>query len=144
MNNVLEHVSDPDSYFKHIQKILKPEGVAIIGVPNINSLLFKIFRQNWAELDLPRHLYHFNKQTLKQYCRKNKLALTKTRYNSVPFEFTGSIFYFLNSFRKNRKTLSESWMNKSKVFALLMLPFCHILSWLRMGGRIEVCITKKI
>ncbi len=144
MNNVLEHVSDPDNYFKHIQKILKPSGVAIIGVPNINGILFKIFRQNWAELDLPRHLYHFNRQTLKQYCRKNKLALTKTRYNSVPFEFTGSIFYFLNSFRKNRKPLSESRMNKSKVFALLMLPFCHIISWLRTGGRIEVYITKKI
>lgn len=144
MNNVLEHVSDPDSYFKHIHKILKPGGVAIIGVPNINGLLFKIFRQNWAELDLPRHLYHFNKKTLTQYCRKHKLTAIKTRYNSVPFEFAGSIFYLLNSFRKNKKPLSESYLNKSRIFAILMLPFCHILSWLRTGGRIEVYITKKI
>ena len=137
MNNVLEHVPDPAKEFANIKRLLAKNGEAIIGVPNINGLLFKIFKNKWAELDLPRHLFLFNEKTLKNYATRNSLKISHVRYNCVPFEFTGSIFYFLNKFRKPKK-LAQSIIANYRFINVLFLPLCHIFSLLRIGGRIEI------
>jgi 2-polyprenyl-3-methyl-5-hydroxy-6-metoxy-1,4-benzoquinol methylase len=64
--SVLEHLHEPAKYLKEIYRILKKEGALIIQVPNINSLAFKLLRKNWCALDVPRHLYHFDKAHLKK------------------------------------------------------------------------------
>jgi len=142
-NNVLEHVGDPYAYLSEIQRMLKINGTAIIAFPNINRILFKIFKKNWAELDLPRHMYFFNEKTFKQYCRKYNLKVIKVRYNSIPFGIMGSIFYFINSFRINRKDLSESFIVNNRIINLLFLPLCHILNIFKSGDRLEFYITKE-
>lgn len=139
MNNVLEHVPDPDTILKNIKRLLKPEGVAIIGVPNDTSLLFKLFKNKWSELDLPRHLFLFNKNVLEKYAEKNGLVVARTRYNSVPFEFTGTLFYILNIIRKP-KPLEKSFIARNKFVNLLFLPLCHLFALLHISSRIEVTL----
>ena len=79
MWHVLEHVSDPKSYLREIHRILKPEGLLLLAVPNINNLVMrfvyrvikghkiKLYSQNQKEF----HLYHFSKKTLKKYFDSN-------------------------------------------------------------------------
>ncbi|PIN75618.1 hypothetical protein COV18_02110 [Candidatus Woesearchaeota archaeon CG10_big_fil_rev_8_21_14_0_10_37_12] len=144
LNNVLEHVSDPDDTIKSAAKLLKTGGRIIIGVPNKNGVLARLFGTYWAELDFPRHLFHFNKHTLSALCEKHNLVIKKVRYISVPFEILGSVVYLLNAFRKKPKNLQNSFIANSKLCSLLCLPLCHVLSWSKLGGRIELVAEKSL
>ncbi|GAB4136575.1 MAG: hypothetical protein Tsb009_03720 [Planctomycetaceae bacterium] len=64
MWNSLEHVYNPRETVRHANRILRPGGVLVIGVPNFDSWGFRTFQQDWHGLELPRHLTHFTPQTL--------------------------------------------------------------------------------
>jgi len=59
MWHVLEHVPKLNERVEELRRLLKPNGIIIIAVPNCNSLDAKIYKENWAAYDVPRHLYHF-------------------------------------------------------------------------------------
>lgn len=65
MWHVLEHVPDLDNQINQIKKLLKPEGLLIIAVPNFKSFDAKYYKSNWAAFDVPRHLWHFSKKSIK-------------------------------------------------------------------------------
>ena len=44
--------------------IIKPDGVLVIRVPNLDSWDERLFRTSWAGYDAPRHLYIFRPKTL--------------------------------------------------------------------------------
>ena len=62
--HTLEHFSNLNNYVTEIRRLLKPEGVCIIAVPNINSYDAKYYKEYWAAYDVPRHLWHFNPNAL--------------------------------------------------------------------------------
>ncbi|MDQ3047769.1 MAG: class I SAM-dependent methyltransferase [Bacteroidota bacterium] len=57
--HVLEHVPQLNKRVEEMKRILKKDGIIIIAVPNCDSMDAKIYQENWAAYDLPRHLYHF-------------------------------------------------------------------------------------
>ncbi len=61
--DVLEHLHDPMSTLHEIHRILKPDGLIVLRVPNLASWDAKIFGKYWAGFDAPRHLSQFLKQT---------------------------------------------------------------------------------
>jgi SAM-dependent methyltransferase len=83
MWSVLEHLHDPAGYLKEIYRILKKGGGLIIQVPNIKSLAFKLLRKNWCALDVPRHLYHFDKKTLRNLIEKEGFIIKDIHTISV-------------------------------------------------------------
>lgn len=70
MWSILEHIHDPSAYLKKVYDILKPGGIVLIQLPNFRSFASFIFGKRWSGLDVPRHLYHFNKRTLKEIAEK--------------------------------------------------------------------------
>jgi SAM-dependent methyltransferase len=64
-NHVLEHVPAVGAYLDHAAKLLKPDGLLLISVPNFNSLSRRVFGRYWTHLDLPRHVFHFTPMTLR-------------------------------------------------------------------------------
>jgi len=63
---VLEHVPDPSSELKEINRILKPGGLLCLSVPNFASWERVLFAKWWNGLDAPRHLYQFAPHTLEK------------------------------------------------------------------------------
>ncbi len=62
--HVLEHVSDLYQTINWLRTALKDDGVLIIAVPNYRSRDAGIYKQYWAAWDVPRHLYHFDRDSL--------------------------------------------------------------------------------
>jgi SAM-dependent methyltransferase len=54
--HVLEHLADPAEMLELAAAKLEPGGVLAIGVPNIDSLQFRLLGRRWPHLDAPRHL----------------------------------------------------------------------------------------
>ena len=75
MWHVLEHVHDLHGYFKRFGELLQPSGVLVIAVPNYTSTDAKMYGQNWAALDTPRHLYHFSPASMEALAGKHGFTL---------------------------------------------------------------------
>ena len=58
--HVLEHVYDLKETFIDLNRLLKNNGKLIIALPNYRSHDAQHYKQFWAALDVPRHLYHFD------------------------------------------------------------------------------------
>lgn len=56
MWHVLEHLRDPAAMLATAAERLQDGGVLAIGVPNPDSLQFRVLGARWAHLDAPRHL----------------------------------------------------------------------------------------
>jgi 2-polyprenyl-3-methyl-5-hydroxy-6-metoxy-1,4-benzoquinol methylase len=85
MWHVLEHVGDPKTYLKEAHRILKPNGLLVVAVPNVNDLImqiaYRIIRQRKVELftkgEKEIHLYHFSPKTLKRYLNETGFKCLK-------------------------------------------------------------------
>ncbi|UOQ66291.1 class I SAM-dependent methyltransferase [Hymenobacter volaticus] len=76
--HVLEHVHELNETLQQLISLLKPDGVLLIAVPNVDSLDAQHYRQDWAAYDVPRHLYHFSEKTMTQLLKKHKLTVLET------------------------------------------------------------------
>lgn len=65
-SHVLEHLHDPQSLLKEVWRILDWDGRVVVLCPNAGSLEAKLFGPWWFPWELPRHLFHFEKATLRR------------------------------------------------------------------------------
>ena len=73
--HVLEHVHRLQDYMQQLKKLLKPRGQLLIAVPNYTSRDAAKYGAAWAAYDVPRHLYHFSPEAMKQLIQKHGLRL---------------------------------------------------------------------
>ncbi len=76
--HVLEHLPDLEGTINEIEKLLNPGGILIIAVPKYKSYDAKYYKRYWAAYDIPRHLWHFSRDSLKKIFSK-KWNLIKTK-----------------------------------------------------------------
>lgn len=72
-NHTLEHVSSPIPFLSEINRILRVEGILVLGVPNIDSLMSRIMRERWGSILPDQHLWHFTPQTLSTMVERSGL-----------------------------------------------------------------------
>jgi len=73
--HVLEHVTDLKEYFNFFNNHLNANGTLIIAVPNFKSFDAIHYKEHWAAWDVPRHLWHFSKQSIKKLAEENNFKL---------------------------------------------------------------------
>ena len=71
MWDVFEHLHDPAASLAEIRRVLKPDGLLVLRVPNEGSWDARIFGRYWAGYDAPRHLYIFDRRTLTEMLARN-------------------------------------------------------------------------
>lgn len=64
--HVLEHVPNLEDQIMELQRLLKKDGLLVIAVPNFKSYDAQVYTANWAAYDVPRHLYHFSRTSVKK------------------------------------------------------------------------------
>ena len=63
--HVLEHIPDLENKIKEFDRLLVDNGILVIAVPNYNSYDANYYKENWAAWDVPRHLWHFSRNGIK-------------------------------------------------------------------------------
>ena len=77
MWHVLEHVPDVEKEIAELKRVLKPDGVLIVAVPNYKSYDAQHYGVFWAAYDVPRHLWHFSKTAIKKLFAAQQMDLVK-------------------------------------------------------------------
>jgi len=79
MGCVLEHVHQPHELIREAARALRPGGLLVIVVPNMDSWGFRFFKEDWWPLELPRHLLHFTPETLRRLVESHRLEVAELR-----------------------------------------------------------------
>ncbi len=106
--HVLEHVEEPQSLLNEVSRLLKHDGKALIGVPNFGSPEAKIGKDGWFHLDVPRHLFHFDINSLSLLLRAANLKVVNKSYFVPEYDF----FSFIQT-TQNRLGLDMNMLYKT-------------------------------
>jgi 2-polyprenyl-3-methyl-5-hydroxy-6-metoxy-1,4-benzoquinol methylase len=70
MNNAIEHLPHPQAVFARCAQLLKPGGRLVMTTPNMAALGREVFGGDWRGLEIPRHLYVYTAQALRELARE--------------------------------------------------------------------------
>lgn len=130
MWHVLEHVPKLNERVEELKRLIKPKGLIIIAVPNCNSLDAKIYKENWAAYDVPRHLYHFRPADIDALFKSHGMKVIRTLpmifdsfYVSMLSEKikTGKVNFIKaawNGFRSNLAALRSGKTYSSQIYLI--------------------------
>ncbi len=120
--HVLEHVYEIDGYFQFFQNRIIPGGKLLLALPNSNSFDASYFNEYWAAYDVPRHIYHFNPQTIQSLASRYGFKLSKQK---------GQIFdsFYIALLSHEYKT-----GNKKLIASFLIGLWSNILAYFKTGN----------
>lgn len=104
--HVLEHLPNLELHIALLQRLLKPNGVLVIAVPNFKSYDAQYYQNFWAAYDVPRHLWHFSETSISKLFGNAQLQLVKT----LPMIFDA---YYVSLLSEKYKS---GFMNPVKAF----------------------------
>jgi SAM-dependent methyltransferase len=86
--HVLEHVPEPVELLGQVRARLRPDGVLVVGVPDFGSPVRRVFGPRWSGLQLPYHLHHFDRSTLRRTLEAAGFEIVRLRNRSVGTAFS--------------------------------------------------------
>lgn len=114
--HVLEHLPQPMHLLQElIQKNLRPGGILVIEVPNLDSWQHALAGDQWMHLDIPKHLSHWNEKLLVEKVETLGFQKVKSQYFSLHLGVLGSLSALLGKLGyrgniiydlKNRKSIA--------------------------------------
>ena len=147
--HVLEHLADPLTSIKSALRLIKPGGVMVVEVPNLDSVGFRIFKNRWQPLEIPTHLNHFTPITLQrlfQFAGKTKiLKMDFFSHRISPSALVLSMFPFLSPRRIRKKYGGRYPLSHLAVYFMMQLlayPLAAAGSTLGHGEIIRMYVRK--
>jgi SAM-dependent methyltransferase len=158
----LEHFADSMAALDHAAEILKPGGLLVIAVPNLESLQARATGANWFHLDVPRHYTHFSERGLKKVIEQRGFRIVDVAHFSLeqnPYGWIQSLLNFVFEYNLLYSILKDPEARAhqlhdyplqaigSAILGALLLPVSFALMMieaaLRRGGTIEVYAIKE-
>ncbi|HLV14614.1 MAG TPA: class I SAM-dependent methyltransferase [Xanthomarina sp.] len=75
--HVLEHLPNLEDQLAIFKRLLKPNGSLIVAVPNHKSYDALHYKNFWAAFDVPRHLWHFSKESISKLISTKNMKVVK-------------------------------------------------------------------
>ena len=79
MNQVIEHIPDPEKSLALVAERLKPDGQVVLSFPNAGSAYRKICGRHWINWHVPYHQHHFTKRSIAVMAEKLGLHIVHVR-----------------------------------------------------------------
>ena len=152
MFHVLEHLTDPRMGLKYAGKLLQPNGMLIIQVPNVGSIQARVFGRSWYGLDVPRHVINYSPRALGillQDMGFEYRLMSRFSLRDNPASIASSLVPWLDPIRlKGRRLHPHPIFNgamEAAYFALflLALPAAYLESACGAGGTIWACAWRR-
>ena len=90
---VFEHLHDPVSAFARVFEWLTPGGWLAFSVPDAGNWQLRTFGDAWFALQLPTHLYHFTKTTIRRVLSSRGYEAISIRSQRTLFDVAMSCAY---------------------------------------------------
>jgi 2-polyprenyl-3-methyl-5-hydroxy-6-metoxy-1,4-benzoquinol methylase len=141
----LEHVHNFDGLLKEARRILKPDGIMYLTVPNADFCEYRIFGPYAYTLEVPRHLYFFTKQSLRNLLLKNGFIVDRFRRNIMSefFLAPASVYHGIWNFLTDKYRLTGRALKSISFAPLLMLGALLHMACISEGHVLEVSCRKE-
>lgn len=125
MHHSLEHMESPLEELQNLYKILNEDGKLLIRIPVADSHAFEIYKENWYQLDAPRHVFLHTNKSMSMLASKSGFNINKIINDSLISQFIVSeqykngialnspdsfyipIYTRINPFKKKKKSISK-------------------------------------
>ena len=134
--HVLEHLPQPQDTLSTALSLLRPGGTLLVEVPNIGSWYARAFGDNWFHYDVPRHLFHFNPETLRRIILTAGFQVDRTETRNIQYDAFGAVQSFLNcvlakpnllnNFNTGQTTFSALWAAQGRFGNLISLAISEL------------------
>jgi len=118
----LEHMRDQVKTLKIARDMLSLQGHILVRIPTVSSVAYDKFKENWFQLDAPRHLYLHSHKSISMAADAAGLAVEKLWCDSNEMQFIVSEQYQggiagnnSNSYLVNKKS---KMLNRQRVNAM--------------------------
>lgn len=125
MNEYLEHEPDPRGVLMEARRVTAKGGHVAVEIPFIEGLPAKMFGTRWSQVDAPRHLSYFTRDTLAELLRQCGYRLIYTETFQMPLLIGLSVLQAFGATRIGRMGLVES-----ALAAFSALPFYALYPWM--------------
>lgn len=139
-NHSFEHMPDPVEVLDEIYRIVKPGGKVFIGVPNAESLPYRLFGKYWFHLTVPLHVYCYGTSNLSTLLRKRGFVIEDVHFNSNYMSLLGSLQIFAN--RNNGKPSTDGRLVHSRALTAFAAIIERGADMAGRGDAIEVIVEK--
>lgn len=92
----LEHFRDVQAAVADARQALRPGGTLIVAVPDAGGLQARWFGPQWFHLDVPRHLFHFTQEALRQLLGQHGLEVQSWGHQEAELDVFGWMQSALN------------------------------------------------
>lgn len=136
--HVLEHLPDPMLALQQATRVLAPQQILCISVPNIDSFQSRLHLPTWFHLDVPRHLFHFNKKALIDWLQRHDYDIIQVTSGDAIQNLYGWFQSLANLFTPQHPNVLyrflQSGFNRQKVaFWPLFVQLLTAIIWLPVG-----------
>lgn len=91
-----EHMENPKEVLRKSYQLLNPGGKILLRIPVSECYAWRKYKENWAQLDAPRHFFLHSTQSIRHLCDEANLKIDQIIYDSTTFQFVGSEKYLRN------------------------------------------------
>lgn len=138
---VIEHLHDPGSVLEQMNRLLRPGGILMISVPNIDCWELRVLGRFNFILNEPTHLQHFSVASIERLLAASGFEIECIEYQKNVYNIVGSIGIWLKSRFPNR-----NWGNRLLAFCdnpsmwgrLALAPLAKLIAAIRQSGRITI------
>jgi 2-polyprenyl-3-methyl-5-hydroxy-6-metoxy-1,4-benzoquinol methylase len=137
MNNVIEHLSNPEEVMKLCHKMLKPGGILSIKTCNSKSVAHAYYKESFRGLEIPRHFFIFSPKSL-------KLMGDKLGYRAMKLRTSLNQYIWLSShkIKYNKENPAIVQDNKIAMTLLKFLSPVFLLMRPKSGDDIFILLKK--
>jgi SAM-dependent methyltransferase len=89
----LEHMPNQVAVLRDAHRLLAPGGIILVRIPVADGEAWRTYRENWVQLDPPRHFYLHSRISLRLLADQCGLRIRSIACDSTGFQFWGSEQY---------------------------------------------------